>query len=575
MNWFQLFLLTAAMGFPVAAQLTPDQREADLTALANYVAKYYAPATWKTTAFGVNPLDLRAGDYLRRARQAPNDLAYFEVVQEYVASFRDGHTSISFPSNFVADLGIAVDLYDDKPLIDGVNRAAYPAVAFPALAIGNEVISIDGVPVAELIAKVANLYVTGTGRARQRYGAIYSTRRIQSILPFAVDTPDESDVVILTADGTRETVRMKWAKSGFPVRELVRSASPVLRAARQANARPEDDFLAKGAWAAAPDSLTRQELFGFGARTPYYTLPADFVVRRGRATADFTYSGTYQADGQRIGYLRVPNFAPTDTNAAITELRGEIAFFKTNTDGLVLDVSHNSGGSPNLGAELMSMLTTSTYYLPGRQYLPGIRDVVSYSALIDTLRSFGAAGAVLERWTNALDQIQASLANSPRTLTGSIATIIPASESSLVRGPMLEDNPPLRVNGIVAGYDKPLIVLVDDLSLSHGEVFASMVQDNERGALVGYRTAGMGATIGCNSEIMPFSEMQFCNSFSLVLRRNPVSAPGLPATRYLENVGVTPNISLDFQTKANLLGQGRPFVAEFTKIIVEQIRKGQ
>ncbi len=102
-----------------------------------------------------------------------------------------------------------------------------------------------------------------------------------------------------------------------------------------------------------------------------------------------------------------------------------------------------------------------------------------------------------------------------------------------------------------------------------------MIQDNERGPLVGYRTAGTGATIGCSLDAMPFSEIQFCNSFSMVLRKNPISSSELPATRYLENVGVIPNIPLDFQTKENLLGQGRPFVTEFTKIIVEQIRKAQ
>ncbi len=440
-----------AIVVPAAAQLTPDQREADLTALANYIAKYYVPASWKTAAFGVNSLDLRAGDYLRRVRQAPNDLAYFEVVQEYVQSFRDGHTTVSFPSNFVADLGISVDLYDDKPLIDGVNRNVYPAASFPAVAIGNEIVSIDGVPVAELIAKVAKLNLLGTGRARQRYGAIYLTRRAQSLLPFAIDTPDESDVVIRKEDGAQETVRLKWTKSGVPLRALGKVTSPVLRATRQANARPEDDFLAKGGLAAAPEFLSRPELSGVGARVPCYTLPVDFGTRRGRGTADFTYSGTYQADGLRIGYLREPSFLPSDMNAAITELRAEIAFLKANTDGLVLDISHNSGGLPSLGAELMSLLTTNIFYLPPRQFLASVRDVNSYGPLLDALRIVGAPGWVTERWKIVYDQLQASLVNGPRSLTEPIATVIPASDNAFARGPLIEDNPPLRVNSVLVG----------------------------------------------------------------------------------------------------------------------------
>jgi hypothetical protein len=41
---------------------------------------------------------------------------------EYVASLDDTPSSFSMPSSFVADLGLIVDIYDDRVAIEAVNR---------------------------------------------------------------------------------------------------------------------------------------------------------------------------------------------------------------------------------------------------------------------------------------------------------------------------------------------------------------------------------------------------------------------------------------------------------------------
>ncbi len=574
------FLFLAIL--PLAAQLTPDQREADLTSLANYYAKYYAPANWKIQALGVNPLDLRTGDYIRRARQAPNDLAYFEVVREYVHSFKDGHTQVSFPSTFAADLGIRVDFYDDKPVLEQINRAVYPAARYPQLVLGSEIVSIDGVPASQLIDEFAKLNLLGSNRGSRRYGAILLGVRPQSILPFAPDGPDESDVVFKSAEGELATVRLKWTKSGTPVRTLGRPGTPTLKSARAAGASPENDFFAKIERDQAPDFLKLPgwggeqggEIVGYGARTPYYSV-ANFTQRRGRLSTDFTYSGTYTSEGLRIGLIRIPNFSPTDTTSAILELRSEVAFMRANTDGLVIDCSRNNGGSPALGAELMSMLTTKPYYIPPRQYLPGVRDLNSLTSLLEALDTLLGRSWVYSKWEQVVDQYQRSLASGPRALTGPVSAIIPASENQLFRGPLLDDNPPLSNATGPIGYDKPVIVLMDDFSVSHGEIFPATFQDNKRGPVVGYRSGGLGASVGCNTNTMMFSEIQICNSFSLVMRRNPVTTPEFPTAPYVENIGVIPDVELDYQTRENLLNGGRPFFEAFTKAMVNEIRRTQ
>ncbi|MCX6602824.1 MAG: hypothetical protein NTV52_04445, partial [Acidobacteria bacterium] len=62
-------------------------------------------------------------------------------------------------------------------------------------------------------------------------------------------------------------------------------------------------------------------------------------------------------------------------------------------------------------------------------------------------------------------------------------------------------------------------------------------------------------------------------TFGLMVRPKAITADGFPTTQYIENVGVRPDIELDYMTTANLLQFGAPFVQEFTRILLEEINK--
>jgi C-terminal processing protease CtpA/Prc len=65
----------------------------------------------------------------------------------------------------------------------------------------------------------------------------------------------------------------------------------------------------------------------------------------GTIPADIFYSGTFEAGGYRIGFIRIPSFAPANVNNALTTFQREIDFFKANTDGLIVDVTRNPAGA--------------------------------------------------------------------------------------------------------------------------------------------------------------------------------------------------------------------------------------
>src|SRR5262249_55336669 len=109
---------------PASAQLTADQRVLDFQNLVALYAKRYAPYDWKKQALGFDLLNI--SPWIARVRAATDDLEFFEIEAEYVGMFQDTHSGFSMTSSFNATLGMTVDIYDGKVLIDSINRAQLP-----------------------------------------------------------------------------------------------------------------------------------------------------------------------------------------------------------------------------------------------------------------------------------------------------------------------------------------------------------------------------------------------------------------------------------------------------------------
>ncbi|MCX6593921.1 MAG: S41 family peptidase [Acidobacteria bacterium] len=559
------------------AQLTPEQRVQDLQTVAGMYAKRYAPANWKAAALGVNVLDLVP--WIQRARAAKNDLEYAEVLMEYVASFQDTHSSLSMTATFVASLGFFTDLYDGKVLIDLVDRSVLPARDYPFTE-GDELVTLDGRPALEVGQELARFRGAGNPRAGLRLGIQRITSRSQSAVPRAVDVGDEAVVEIRRASGELQTYRLKWNKSGFPIRTFGQVPSPIISASASATAAETTPDAAEPAWRKvfyemhmASDDLpelrrenpvvvnpeTGQELsprgvLNYGSRFMVWNLPAGFTTRLGRLASDVFYTGVYQSEGQRIGYLRLGSF-PTYTTAQLIQLEAEIAFFNANTDGLVIDVMRNTGGTICSASEIALRTVPGSHIHPGLAFRPTISRILAYDNAITQLRGLGAPSWSIELYTY-IRNLLAEAYNANRGMPGPI--------------PICDWE--YSIPSIPAAYRKPLIVLVDDFSTSTGDYFPALMQDNKRGKIVGMRTNGAGGSV-IDVSAGWYSETNTRVTESLMVRLESRNVPGFPVSPYVENVGVRPDIELDYMTRDNLVTAGRPFVEAFTKIIVDEIKK--
>jgi hypothetical protein len=572
-------LVLASTSVGLFAQLTTEQRVHDFQELGAALSRFYAPANWKIEALGANIFNLRP--WIERIRTVQSDLEYYEICMEFVTSLQDGHTAFTLESNFSASLGINIDIYDGRPLIEGISRVRYPVAQFP-FQIGDELVSIDGVSVDSLLTRFARLQSLGNERPTRRLASAYVTNRVQAVIPRAPEVPNESDVVIRRAStGELETYRLTWLKSGRAIDRLPAAPNPILAPEKTMNAAaapgdPEGaiarliELKKQRAPKRMEDAAKENALIGFAARTPYYSLPAGFVRRRG-VGSDFTFSGTYESDGLRIGLIRIPTFSVTfgaAKNALLREIEGEVAFMRANTDGLVLDVSRNNGGF--CSGDVAARFATRQIRLYEQQFLGSLLFTNVYeNAYLQALAN-GAEPWVVENFRYNFEAILGAATSGQRALTGPQSA---CDTTELARVSAEVSEYPVRrdADGNPIGYNRPFILLADELSASEAEHFASIIQDNDLAPVVGVRTPGLGGSI-VNFASGYFGEANLSLTITLTVRNREAQAPGLPASRYLETTGVIPDVTLDYMTRENLIQGGQPFVQGFTRILAERIR---
>jgi hypothetical protein len=593
--WFVVLMCTALASAPNAQDaLTTRQRTADLNQLASFYAKNYAPYEWKRDVFGFDLFQLQP--WLREIHKA-DDLDFQEVLIDYVASLNDAHDYISFPTLFSASLGLSVDIYDGKVLIDAINRTTLPESQFPFV-VGDELVSVDGRPVASLIRSFRKYAIAANQRSTDRTAASRIVSRNQQIMPHIPELGDSASVTIRQAStGATSTYNLPWSKIGIPLtsqgpvpspgrwKSIPRSpdirtgveaplssdlgpaalsgltlpASPTLYTAAEVVAT--DDTLPSYMRPVAPllNVGVGQDYYAvlnFGSRFPIYAPPPGFVLRLGASATDFFLSGTYVSNGVRIGLIRIPTMSPPNFALALQQLDQEIAYFNENTDGLVVDVMRNPGGIVSFVEAAAQRFIPVPFRTMGFEIRATAAWLFSFASQLTLAELSNAPPDVIQNLRNIYNEVLSAYNENrgrsgpvPLNATGSF-TLPPAPNA----------------------YTKPLLVLTDEFSASGGDMFPALIQDNQRGPIFGMRTMGAGGSVvGFNATA--YTESFFRVTVSLMNRGHLVKVPGFPAAPYIENIGVQPDIFQDYMTRANLMSAGAPFSQAFTNAIVSLVQQ--
>ncbi len=590
-----LLVLGALLIQPAAAQLTMDQKLADFQHLAAIYAKNYKPHEWKLSTFGYNLLDLKP--WIEKVRATKNDLEFYDICVRYVAALRDSHDEFWLPTDFVAEMPLYVDIYDNKVLIEYVDRSVLPFARFPIF-FGDEVVSVDGKPVSDWIEELIPYSADGSGNdvTARRLAADKITYRPQTLYPFAALTPDKSTVVIRGYDGSLGTYEIPWTKTGTPLLTVGPVPSPSMNSVASARGRaatrpaarrakgpvrvdldeptnpsgiysgpePEREVKYLPPYLQTLEDLSRGEGIGatlgtaaYGFRAPVFDFPSGFVLRLGGSSTDQIVSGTFPQNGYRVGFIRLWTMSPTNQTLALAQLQSELAYMAANTRGLVLDVMHNGGGSLCYVETINRLLQTK----PFRGVTYEIR-ATEFWTQVFSANLTAAKAARAEQWV--IDLYTAYLADVERArleMRGSTG-----------------DLPICTVNydGItpVSPYPHPILVLTNEFTLSAAEGFSAMLQDTGRATIFGTRTAGGGGN-PASYNVGAYGMGMTRATRSLFTRAKWLTNPGFPAANHVENTGVYPDIWEDFQTEENLITGGYGFVTAFTSAIADLIRQNQ
>jgi hypothetical protein len=172
----------------------------------------------------------------------------------------------------------------------------------------------------------------------------------------------------------------------------------------------------------------------------------------------------------------------------------------------------------------------------------------------------GGDQATIDLYTSYLNQMETAMAANrgmagPLPICGTNIQVTPATDKS----------------GNSLAYGKPILLLADEFTGSAAELFGYLLQDAQRATVMGVRTSGAGGNPN-SYDATTYSEGTTTATRTLLVRANAVQTPDFPASAYIENTGVYPDVLQDYMTADNLLNKGATFVQAFSNAIAAMMQ---
>ncbi|HWO11711.1 MAG TPA: S41 family peptidase, partial [Polyangiaceae bacterium] len=490
-----------------------------------------------------------------RLAEQPGDDNFYASANWFLNQLQDAHVSLGSGarSNPVTAYRVLIDLQS----VEGralVQNLADPSLADLGIAVGDEVVSVDGVAPHDYLDDILDVESLANPLSNQQLIAFVFVRpgfaaRLRPQGPTA-------RVVFRRADASEYTRDLIWREV---VRDPIRFVQPVAGGTRvrgdsflfrpgvEAEAgMPEGSLFTLGA--PQPFFLTSQTIAAFGIEPVVPSPEALAALELDPAALPDIFAGVYEHSGKKILLLRQPTYAPDDIGLALRYYVALLIDFEGQVDGLVIDQTHNPGGSVAYVSKFFELFGGDAprkfvqAVNTDRLWIDGFREAAS--EVDPTLASEGARSFLL----------RASLVE--RAYDAGEALTEPMS---------LTDVSLLQPLGYV--WSKPLLVLIDELAASGGDAFPMLLKANGVAPLFGQHTMGAGGSVELLARL-PHSNA------SLSLTRGLFTASrddgAYVESDFVENVGVAPDIEHaltveDF--RAGFVG----YVSHFSDALVAQI----
>ncbi|MBY0553671.1 PDZ domain-containing protein [bacterium] len=493
----------------IAAPLTPEEKTLDFMQLIGRMKSGYGPLNYKKQTQGID-VDVLQEKYLKKIQESKTNDEFYYLISQFISEFRDSHFVAEIPTEASAKLPFYVDLVEDKVIIESVNTDLVDEDKF-SFKKGDELIAIDGKPVAEIIKSLLPYVGEGYEKTQKRFATWMITSRKAERVPLV---EGKSLVTIkLYGRNTTKTEIFNWKVVNENPLEMLTAFRPTSFLQKLSIKEKIKDFLT------ANKKSERSYMCSGESRIE---IPIHATIVSEKPFVSY-YWPTPKGN---IGYVRIGHFYPEDeakwasSNLDAFFLRYEkvISIMEKNTVGLIIDQDHNCGGYVDLGNKMLGLFMQQAYKPIQFSLVASKENYLEYKKMADSIDPLASMH----------DQVQA------------VADIV---KDSWVKGERM--TPLVSLNGEdflqpnFVRYTKPIIMLIDEMSASCGDAFPVMMKGLGRAKLLGTRTMGAGGHVDENP---PLNYSQIAVSMTRSMFFRPDGTP-------VENNGAEPdypyNITLD------------------------------
>lgn len=471
-------LITTTPGTAIRP-LNLDEKEADFDQLLQLFKTYYGPYNYKEKRFGFS-IEKTISVLKAQAMTAQTDEEFMGYVMKASTGFRDGHVQFVIENSasnimrykipislyFIEGKAIVADVKDDFAKWSGIKQ-------------GDEVLSVDGKTPEEILQLILK-YRRSAQDLSDKAMIIYAFSR-PSYMTDLIPSNSLSSITIKSADDTVSTIETPWETESYSqaLNGIVRPKglswySPfaddfnsTVNAHRGQMGQVNPIFLNKAT----------QEKYKF-----VQVFPSSESLKKEGLKGDEKpgiYAALYRHSGKTILLLRSATYSPSDYSGLVymKAYSALIKEYQDLADVMVLDQTHNPGGS--FCAEFYNLFAKDNDVQAVEQvradrkwvndlYITWPQEDVGPDGNPWDTKLLQSWGAIVEKAYDKGDFLSQPFA------------LFTGANYAVKRS---------------ANWSKPMLVLIDELAGSCGDIFPMLVKANKRAQLFGQKTMGLGGNV--------------------------------------------------------------------------------
>jgi hypothetical protein len=525
MKSFLVFLSIFTASFHLFA-FDKERMAADLDIIQNEFAISYAPTDWKKELFQWDlNVEINKAKEKLYACDLKNLKEYHQIIRNFFSSLKDMHTAISFYTTEYAALPFLIQGAEDRYFVTWRNED-WGYQNKQVLNIGDEVLAFNDQPLREIVNEIlAVSYGGACENSFQRLAELQLTVRDAETL----SSIPEGLVKVTYKKKETEEIKNIYLEWYHAEEKIINNYMAPKWTSEKLGCHP---FFHK---LRALPLNERWKNFEHQCSGQVLGALKSFLPRLGKVTWQ-SHSPHFDAyifqtpAGKSVGYIRIPDFE--GDIYIYEEFRSLINVMETRTHKLVVDVMNNPGGYAFYALAMASCLANKPLDNLKERILITQEDLffaLNDAKELEDVVSDKDAEAVLG------DDICGYTVN--KRLAKDLLKHTEFIKDQFSKGNYLTDFGYLEgISQIYPDpqghYTKPLVLLINSLSISCGDVLPALLQDNQRATIVGTSSAGAGGYIIKRRYSNRFAVGEMTLTGSMIYRSN-----GLP----LENLGVQPD----------------------------------